>query len=244
MKYLKTYEGIIKFSESSSIPINDEITKIVSDCLNTLKIYQKENMQTIIDNVLNDIELIWTDLKDELENILSIKIERKNLSLSWNTDIDYSGFFKGLKVLIESNIRDLTQEEVYRVIETNKRCEEITESKLMGRGDNFTNVSKYTRFAYYYEFDDCINFWEKIRYNTGEELISISLHHQRSLIFGVEPKILPITWDKTLQIKEDIYKYLRPKLKEIGIAPLISSGSSVGSNGKHDTLDIKFVKLK
>jgi len=48
MKYLKTYEGIIKYSESSSIPVNDEITKIVNDCLNTLKIYQKENMQTIV----------------------------------------------------------------------------------------------------------------------------------------------------------------------------------------------------
>jgi hypothetical protein len=65
MRYLKTYEGIIKASDASYLPVDDEITKIVSDCLNGLSIYPKENMQGIIDDVFNNIELIWTDLKDE-----------------------------------------------------------------------------------------------------------------------------------------------------------------------------------
>ena len=55
---------------------------------------------------------------------------------------------------------------------------------------------------------------------------------------------MPITWEKTLKIKEDIYKHLRSKLREIGISPLISYGGSVGASGKKDTIDIKFIRLK
>ena len=69
MRYLKTYEGIIKASEATYLPVSDDIIKIISDSSRQLSIYDKNNMQKIIDNVFDDIELMWTDLKDELENV-------------------------------------------------------------------------------------------------------------------------------------------------------------------------------
>lgn len=238
MKYLKTYEGIIKASEATYVNINEDILKIIFECLNDLSIYSKENMQRIIDDVFNDIELIWTDLKDELDNVLSIGIERCNTHDLVGKNLN-GIIFNRLLVLLQAPVRDLSQEEVSKVINTNKRCEEITESTLSGRNPKFYGVSKYITFGYYYEFNDCINFWEKIKYSTGEESISISLYH-----FKYGSKIMPITWEKTLKIKESLEKNIKPKLREIGYAPLISYGGSVGSSGKKDTIDIKFIKLK
>lgn len=238
MKYLKTYEGIIKASEASYLPVDYEISKIVSDCLNTLEIYPKKDMQGIIDNVFNDIELIWTDLKDDMEDILSITPERCNTSDLAGENLN-GIIFNRLLILLQAPVTDLDQDEVFKVIETNKRCEEITESTLSGRDPRFYGISKYTTFGYYYEFNECINFWENVKYTNGEESISISLYH-----FKYGSKIMPITWEKTLKIKEDIYKHLRSKLSEIGISPLISYGGSVGASGKKDTIDIKFIRLK
>jgi hypothetical protein len=238
MKYLKTYEGIIKASDATYLPVDDEITKIVSDCLNNLSIYPEENMQGIIDDVFNNIELIWTDLKDELDNVLSVGIERCNTNDVAGKNLNGT-IFNRLLVLLQSPVRDLSQEEVYKVIETNKRCEEITESTPSGRDPRFYGMSKYSTVGYYYEFNDCINFWEKIRYNTGEEQISISLYH-----FKYGSKVMPITWEKTLKIREGLEQCIRPKLRELRIAPLISYGGSVGASGRKDTIDIKFIKLK
>jgi hypothetical protein len=238
MRYLKTYEGIIKASEATFLPISDDIIKIVNTCLNELQIYSKKDMQNIIDNVFDDIELIWTDLKDELDNVLNVSIERCNTRDDVGKNLN-GVIFNRLLVLLQTPYYDLGEQEVYAVIDTNKRCEEITDSTLSGRDPKYYGISKNSTLGYYYEFNDCINFWEKVRYNTGEELISISLYHQK---FGVQ--IFPIQWKKTLEIKEDIYECLRPKLKEIGIAPIISYGGSVGATGKKDTIDIKFFKLK
>ena len=47
-----------------------------------------------------------------------------------------------------------------------------------------------------------------------------------------------------IELKEALEKDIRPKLRELGYAPLISYGGSVGSSGKKDTIDIKFIKLK
>jgi hypothetical protein len=240
MKYLKTYEGIIKASDASYLPINDEITKIVSDSLRKMSIYKKETMESLIDNVFNDIELIWTDLQDELDNFIDVKIERCNT-------IDFAGknlngvFFNAVSVLIKTPYYDLNEQEVYDVIDTNKRCEEVIglDSKISGRDPKFYGISKNSTLVYYYVFNDCINFWEKVRYNTGEEKIYISLYHQK---FGHE--IYPITWEKTTEIKEDLLKDIKPKLRELGIAPIISYGGSVGCSGRKDIIDIKFFKLK
>lgn len=238
MKYLKTYEGIIKASEATYLPVSDDVIKIVSDSLRSLSIYEKDYMQKIIDNVFDDIELIWTDLKDELDNVLSVGIERCNTNDVAGKNLNGT-IFNRLLVLLQSSVRDLSQEEVYKVIETNKRCEEITESTPSGRDPRFYGMSKYSTIGYYYEFNDCINFWEKVRYSTGEEQISISLYH-----FKYGSKIMPITWEKTLKIKDKLEQDIKPKLRELGIAPIISYGGAVGWSGKHDTIDIKFFKLK
>lgn len=238
MRYLKTYEGIIKASDATYLPVSDEIIKIISDSSRKLSIYDKNNMQKIIDNVFDDIELIWIDLKDELDNVLSIGSERCNTNDVAGKNLN--GVIKNrLLVLIQSLKYDLTQQEVFDVIETNKRCEEITESTLTGRDPYYYGVPKYSTFGYYYEFNDCINFWEKVRYNTGEEHIRVSLYH-----FKYGSKIMPITWEKTLKIKEQLEEDIKPKLRELGIAPIISYGGSVGASGRHDVIDIKFFKLK
>jgi hypothetical protein len=238
MRYLKTYEAIIKASEANYLPVSDDIIKIVSESLRSLSIYDKNNMQKIIDNVFDDIELMWTDLKDELENVLSIVYERCNTDDVAGKNLN--GVIKNrLLILLQAPTRDLDEDEVEMVINTNKRCEEITESTLSGRDPRFYGISRYSTFGYYYEFNDCINFWEKVRYNTGEEHIKVSLYHQR---FGAE--IFPIQSEKTLKTKEQLEQDIRPKLKELGIAPIISYGGSVGASGKHDTIDIKFFKLK
>jgi len=238
MKYLKTYEGIIKASEATYLPVSDDIIKIVSDPLRSLSIYEKDYMQKIIDNVFDDIELIWTDLRDEMDNVLSVGIERCNTNDVAGKNLNGT-IFNRLLVLLQSPVRDLSQEEVYKVIETNKRCEEITESTPSGRDPRFYGMSKYSTIGYYYEFNDCINFWEKVRYNTGEEQIRISLYH-----FKYGSKIMPITWEKTLKIKDKLEQDIKPKLRELGIAPIISYGGSVGASGRKDTIDIKFFKLK
>ena len=238
MKYLKTYEGIIKASEATYLPVSDDIIKIVSDSLRSLSIYEKDYMQKIIDNVFDDIELIWTDLRDEMDNVLSVGIERCNTNDVAGKNLNGT-IFNRLLVLLQSPVRDLSQEEVYKVIETNKRCEEITESTPSGRDPRFYGMSKYSTIGYYYEFNDCINFWEKVRYNTGEEQIRISLYH-----FKYGSKIMPITWEKTLKIKDKLEQDIKPKLRELGIAPIISYGGSVGASGRKDTIDIKFFKLK
>jgi hypothetical protein len=234
MRYLKTYEGIIKASDASYLPVDDEITKIVSDCLNGL--YPKENMQGIIDDVFNNIELIWTDLKDELDNVLSVNIERCNTRDDVSKNLN-GIIFNRLLVLLQTPYHDLNEQEVYAIIDTNKRCEEIigSESTLSGRDPKYYGMSKYATLGYYYEFNDCINFWEKVR----EEQISISLYH-----FKYGSKVMPITWEKTLKIREELDKCIRPKLRELRIAPLISYGGSVGASGRKDTIDIKFIKLK
>jgi hypothetical protein len=240
MKYLKTYEGIIKASEATYLPVSDDIIKIVSDPLRNLSIYQKDYMQKIIDNVFDDIELIWTDLKDELDNVLSVGIERCNTRDDVGKNLN-DVIFNRLLVLMQTPYHDLNEQEVYAVIDANKRCEEITgsESTLSGRDPKYYGISKYSTLGYYYEFNDCINFWEKVRYNTGEEQIRISLYH-----FKYGSKIMPITWEKTLQIKDKLEQDIKPKLRELGIAPIISYGGSVGASGKKDTIDIKFFKLK
>jgi len=240
MRYLKTYEGIIKASDATYLPVDDEITKIVSDCLNDLSIYPEENMQGIIDDVFNNIELIWTDLKDELDNVLSVHIERCNTRDDVGKNLNGT-IFNRLLVLLQTPYHDLNEQEVYAIIDTNKRCEEITgsESTLTGRDPKYYGMSKYATLGYYYEFNDCINFWEKVRYNTGEEQISISLYH-----FKYGSKVMPITWEKTLKIREELEQDIKPKLRELGIAPIISYGGSVGSSGRKDTIDIKFFKLK
>jgi hypothetical protein len=43
MRYLKTYEGIIKASEATYLPISNDIIKIVNTCLNELQIYSKKD---------------------------------------------------------------------------------------------------------------------------------------------------------------------------------------------------------
>jgi hypothetical protein len=238
MRYLKTYEGIIKASETTYVNINEDILKIIFECLNDLSIYPKENMQRIIDDVFNDIELIWTDLKDELDNVLSVGIERCNTRDEVGKNLN-GIIFNRLLVMLQAPYHDLNEQEVYSIIDTNKRCEEITDSTISGRNPKYYGMSKYSTLSYYYEFNDCINFWEKVRYSTGEQLISISLYHQR---FGSQ--IFPIQPERTLKIKEALEKDIRPKLRELGYAPLISHGGSVGSSGKKDTIDIKFIKLK
>ena len=238
MRYLKTYEGIIKASEATYLPVSDDIIKIISDSSRQLSIYDKNNMQKIIDNVFDDIELMWTDLKDELENVLSIGSERCNTNDVAGKNLN--GVIKNrLLILLQAPTRDLNNDEVEMVINTNKRCEEITESTLSGRDPYYYGISRFSTLGYYYEFNDCINFWEKVRYNTGEEHIRVSLYH-----FKYGSKIMPITWEKTLKIKDQLEQDIKPKLRELGIAPIISYGGSVGSSGRHDTIDIKFFKLK
>lgn len=238
MIYLKTYEAIIKASEANYLPVSDDIIKIISDSSRKLSIYDKNNMQKIIDNVFDDIELIWTDLEDELDNVLSIGSERCNTDDVAGKNLN--GVIKNrLLILLQAPTRDLNNDEVEMVINTNKRCEEITESTLTGRDPRFYGISRYSTIGYYYEFNDCINFWEKVTYNTGEEHIKMSLYH-----FKYGSKIMPITWEKTLKIKEQLEQDIKPKLRELGIAPIISYGGSVGASGRHDTIDIKFFKLK
>lgn len=238
MRYLKTYEGIIKASDATYLPVSDEIIKIISDSSRKLSIYDKNNMQKIIDNVFDDIELIWIDLKDELDNVLSIVSERCNTNDVVGKNLN--GVIKNrLLVLMQAPKYDLNQQEVEMVLNTNKRCEEITESTLTGRDPYYYGIPKYSTFGYYYEFNDCINFWEKVRYNTGEEHIRVSLYH-----FKYGYKVMPITWEKTLKIKEQLEEDIRPKLRELGIAPIISYGGSVGAGGRHDIIDMKFFKLK
>lgn len=238
MIYLKTYEAIIKASEANYLPVSDDIIKIISDSSRKLSIYDKNNMQKIIDNVFDDIELIWTDLEDELDNVLSIGSERCNTDDVAGKNLN--GVIKNrLLILLQAPTRDLNNDEVEMVINTNKRCEEITESTLKGRDPRFYGISRYSTIGYYYEFNDCINFWEKVTYNTGEEHIKMSLYH-----FKYGSKIMPITWEKTLKIKEQLEQDIKPKLRELGIAPIISYGGSVGASGRHDTIDIKFFKLK
>lgn len=238
MRYLKTYEGIIKASEGTYLPISDDIIKIVNTCLNELQIYSKKDMQNIIDNVFDDIELIWIDLKDELDNVLNVSIERCNTRDDVGKNLN-GIIFNRLLVLLQTPYYDLGEQEVYAVIDTNKRCEEITDSTISGRDPEYYGISKNSTLGYYYEFNDCINFWEKVRYSNGEEQIRINLYH-----FKYGYKVMPITWEKTLKIKEQLEQNIRPKLKEIGIAPIISYGGSVGAGGKKDTIDIKFFKLK
>lgn len=72
MKYIKEYnENLDKF--------DPEVIKIISECLNSLNIYKREDMQSIIDDSFNNIEIKWLDLGDEFNDI-SIGTERCNSS--------------------------------------------------------------------------------------------------------------------------------------------------------------------
>jgi hypothetical protein len=239
MRYLKTYEGIIKESDAY-LRIDDEISKIVSDSLRSLSIYEKNYMQRLIDNVFDDVEIIWTDLKDELNDVLSVGIERCNTKDVAGKNLN-GVIFNRLLVLLQTPYKDLSIEEVYSIIDTNKRCEEITgcKSTISGQDPKYYGMSKYSTLGYNYEFNDCINFWKKVRYSTGEERISISLYHQK---FGSQ--IFPIQPETTFKIEEKLIQDLRPKLRELGILTNISHGGSVGASGKKDTIDISFYKLK